>query len=848
MGIQGLLPLLKSISDPVHVSAYAGHRVGIDAYAWLHRGGHQCATELALHLPTDRHLQFCLARIRLLLAHRVRPVLVFDGGRLPEKRKTEEARAARRRKERELGKGLHDAGQSGAAFKAFQRCVSIHPGMAYQLIRLCRGMEGVEWVVAPYEADAQLAFLSMRNYVTAVISEDSDLLVFGCRRVLYKMDAAGSGLEILLANLGACTELPLQQWSHAQFQQMCVLSGCDYLPSLPSLGLKKAHALMRSARSWERAIKKLRIDGRVPVYAGYELDFHCALLCFMHQRVWDPVTRRLVHLTEPSDEVKAAFADLGFLGPDMSDDLAGRIADGLVHPETLREFGDKDMEGLQPPQHGTLRRALSDGELITADADVERVDGPAQSVTPLRANRKVEAISVLLVKNKIDGYFVSASEASRSGFVRPRPSKDAEKQVMDDAGAALVRAASLSVTSERRAQLRRADTAGNPFAAFAMAKTVLATATKAEAPGGPPLPAEPETALDDPQVVREEQKAEAEHPDADAEDDWEDRYEEDDDSDHAQLLTHAYSLFLQRRSSRSRSPALLPPDSGLSQRTPPRSGLVATFADSPSLERFSTPARSALPAVRAASPNPQEPASPLLSPSPSPPPPATGPVYSKYFSAIPPCAALQPSSSSPDPSPCPVSPAPSPPVAAAAAAERASPSRDVLLISSDDSDDALIDGGSDKENVDGNVFPLPRTSSQGALPVDLDDIEDVPSPALRPTPSPPPAPLFSAVKRSSLSLSPLESTHRSLTARTSRSPFPLSAPDASTVGKRRRAGGDDDALVTGGLGSGLDSDAGAASFFSRFRYEGSMRPSSYAHALPSPPLHSYASAGLYARR
>lgn len=37
--------------------------------------------------------------------------------------------------------------------------------------------------MAPYEADAQLAFLSRENIVDAVISEDSDLIPYGCKKV-----------------------------------------------------------------------------------------------------------------------------------------------------------------------------------------------------------------------------------------------------------------------------------------------------------------------------------------------------------------------------------------------------------------------------------------------------------------------------------------------------------------------------------------------------------------------------------------------------------------------------------------------------------------------------------------
>ncbi len=43
--------------------------------------------------------------------------------------------------------------------------------------------EGVEYIVAPYEADAQLYFLEREGYVDGIITEDSDLLVFGCKHV-----------------------------------------------------------------------------------------------------------------------------------------------------------------------------------------------------------------------------------------------------------------------------------------------------------------------------------------------------------------------------------------------------------------------------------------------------------------------------------------------------------------------------------------------------------------------------------------------------------------------------------------------------------------------------------------
>ena len=43
--------------------------------------------------------------------------------------------------------------------------------------------ENVYYVVAPYEADAQMTFLAVSKQVDAVITEDSDLIAFGCPRV-----------------------------------------------------------------------------------------------------------------------------------------------------------------------------------------------------------------------------------------------------------------------------------------------------------------------------------------------------------------------------------------------------------------------------------------------------------------------------------------------------------------------------------------------------------------------------------------------------------------------------------------------------------------------------------------
>lgn len=54
--------------------------------------------------------------------------------------------------------------------------------MALELMYECRKLD-VDCIVAPYEADAQLAFLNISGIADYVITEDSDLMLFGCKKV-----------------------------------------------------------------------------------------------------------------------------------------------------------------------------------------------------------------------------------------------------------------------------------------------------------------------------------------------------------------------------------------------------------------------------------------------------------------------------------------------------------------------------------------------------------------------------------------------------------------------------------------------------------------------------------------
>ena len=144
----------------------------------------------------------------MLQHYKVTPIMVFDGANLPSKAGTEHDRHSSRAENKAKGMQALRSDNRSAAVEYFQKAVDVTPLMAHKCIKALRKM-GVECIVAPYEADAQLAFLSIRNYVAAVITEDSDIIAFGAKVVFFKMDKEGNGEEYRQKLLGACSTMNL---------------------------------------------------------------------------------------------------------------------------------------------------------------------------------------------------------------------------------------------------------------------------------------------------------------------------------------------------------------------------------------------------------------------------------------------------------------------------------------------------------------------------------------------------------------------------------------------------------------------------------------------------------------
>lgn len=341
--------ITTTTSERKHVQEFARKRVGIDAHGWLHRGIFSCASKICRGIDTNAYVDYCMHRVRMLIHFHVTPVLVFDGAELPMKADTHAERRLRREDALAKAEAASAQGEFRKAEEAYQRACPVTFKMTRDVIRQCRKLN-VEYVVAPYEADAQLAWMMTSGYIDSVITEDSDLLVYGAENILYKMNKEGHGELYQSKNLPCLDTLSMNNFTEDMFMYMCVCSGCDFFKGVKTLGIRKAHPLVRRHRTLARITHAIRMNAKYAVKPNFTVDFTRACLVFRHQtvvdmRVWKTVSLRYLDDATISNLPAGVVCkqddgtpDLNFLGRFLDSTLAKRLAEGFVHPHTLQEL------------------------------------------------------------------------------------------------------------------------------------------------------------------------------------------------------------------------------------------------------------------------------------------------------------------------------------------------------------------------------------------------------------------------------------------------------------------------------------------------------------------------------
>ena len=242
-------------------------------------------------------------------------------------------------------------GKTDEAKKEFTKAVDITHGHAIELMKECRKL-GVDCITAMYEADSQLAYLNKIGLAEYVISEDSDLILFGCKKIIFKLQLDGRCLLYDSEKLYMTISTAEEKFSFEKFRQICILSGCDYLENLPGIGLSKARKFIMMTEETDMKRALLKIPSylnmkKLEISEKYINEFLKAEATFKHMFVYNPLKREMLRLN-PIDDNDPMIEYCSNAGKLLEPAVAYQLALGNLNPKTLEKLDNFNPDKIPP--------------------------------------------------------------------------------------------------------------------------------------------------------------------------------------------------------------------------------------------------------------------------------------------------------------------------------------------------------------------------------------------------------------------------------------------------------------------------------------------------------------------
>jgi flap endonuclease-1 len=229
MGIRNLNSFLRDNASSalkfINVAEMSGKKVAVDTSIYMYKFASEDALieNIYLMLAVFRH-------------YNIIPIFVFDGKPPSEKselllkrredKKDAEAEYYRLKKLLENNKNMDDADRQDIVSNMDnlkRRFVYISRNDTETIKSLIRSY-GATYCDAPGEADELCAMLAVKGKVWACLSEDMDMFVYGCPRVIRYL----SLLNHTAVLYDTKKILEILDITQAELREICVLSGTDY--------------------------------------------------------------------------------------------------------------------------------------------------------------------------------------------------------------------------------------------------------------------------------------------------------------------------------------------------------------------------------------------------------------------------------------------------------------------------------------------------------------------------------------------------------------------------------------------------------------------------------------------
>jgi flap endonuclease-1 len=251
MGIKNLNLVIKESMKKTTFDKLRGSIIGVDFSLFLYRFVYN----------KNNPVECFLRQIHLFFRHKILPVYVIDGDAPLEKRLTLDKRAHNRQKlynniadllERQSENNSPNTTSkiNSEITKLERRCVVFSQKTVQDILYFFK-LLGIPVIRENEEADFILAKLSAANKIDYILSDDSDVLAFGAKRVLKNFCIKEEKCELydmndILMSLG----VPMQK-----FVDICILCGCDYTTKIRNMNCGRSLQLILLWGSIEEVAK-----------------------------------------------------------------------------------------------------------------------------------------------------------------------------------------------------------------------------------------------------------------------------------------------------------------------------------------------------------------------------------------------------------------------------------------------------------------------------------------------------------------------------------------------------------------------------------------------------------------
>jgi hypothetical protein len=217
MGIKHLNQFVKrECPGAIKTVAFAdmtGKVIAVDASIYMYR----FAADEAL-------LENMYSMIRMFQLSGIVPIFIFDGKPPDEKRNLLNKRQRLKRiAEMHYNEVKHNSDNEHLLKALKRKFIRLHDA-DFERVKTLLTALGVNYIVAPGEADVMCAQMVLRRKAYACASDDTDLFVYGCSRVLRHLNL----MDQTMTMYDMSKILELLGMSMTEFRQVCVVSGTDY--------------------------------------------------------------------------------------------------------------------------------------------------------------------------------------------------------------------------------------------------------------------------------------------------------------------------------------------------------------------------------------------------------------------------------------------------------------------------------------------------------------------------------------------------------------------------------------------------------------------------------------------